>query len=38
VVSLSTAPGVVAAEPPMTRAGATHVVPARSLLVLQRTV
>ncbi|GAA1837988.1 glycogen debranching protein GlgX [Pseudonocardia ailaonensis] len=38
VVTLATVPGVVAAEPLMTRAQAVHTIPARSLLVLQRTV
>jgi isoamylase len=37
VITLSPQPGVVAAEPPIVAAGATHTVPARSLLVLQRT-
>jgi glycogen operon protein len=37
VTTLTTAPGVVAAEPPTVTAAATHTVPARSLLVLQRT-
>ncbi|WP_214369062.1 glycogen debranching protein GlgX [Pseudonocardia sp. H11422] len=37
VLTLAAVPGVVAAEPPTVQAGATHTVPARSLLVLQRT-
>jgi len=37
VVTLSTAPGVVAAEPQTVAGGAVHPVPARSVLVLQRT-
>jgi isoamylase len=37
VTTLTTAPGVIAAEPPTVTAGATHTAPARSLLVLQRT-
>ncbi|MHA6795252.1 glycogen debranching protein GlgX [Pseudonocardia bannensis] len=37
VLTLATVPGVVATEPPTVQAGATHTVPARSLLVLQRT-
>jgi glycogen operon protein len=37
VTTLTTAPGVIAAEPPTVTAAATHTVPARSLLVLQRT-
>ena len=37
VTTLSTAPGVVAAEPPTVKGGAVLTVPARSLLVLQRT-
>ncbi|NMH96479.1 glycogen debranching protein GlgX [Pseudonocardia acidicola] len=37
VLTLTTVPGVVAAEPPTVQAGVTHTVPARSLLVLQRT-
>jgi isoamylase len=37
VITLSTGPGMVAAEPPTVAGGATHVVPARSVLVLQRT-
>jgi glycogen operon protein len=36
VITLSTAPGVVAADPPTVRGGAVHTVPARSVLVLQR--
>jgi glycogen operon protein len=36
VITLSTAPGVVAADPPTVDAGALHTVPARSVLVLQR--
>ncbi|WP_214403630.1 glycogen debranching protein GlgX [Pseudonocardia lacus] len=36
VITLSTAPGVVAADPPTVLAGAVHTVPARSVLVLQR--
>ncbi|HZG90392.1 MAG TPA: glycogen debranching protein GlgX [Pseudonocardia sp.] len=36
VITLSTAPGVVAADPPIVEAGAVHAVPARSVLVLQR--
>ncbi len=36
VITLSVAPGIVAAEPPVTKGGATHLVPARSVLVLQR--
>ncbi|MGI9002517.1 MAG: glycogen debranching protein GlgX [Pseudonocardia sp.] len=37
VLTLSTAPGMVAAEPPTVGAGTVHTVPARSLQVLQRT-
>jgi isoamylase len=37
VITLATAPGVVAADPPTVAGGAQHVVPARSVLVLQRT-
>jgi len=37
VITLSTAPGVVAADPPMVAGGTVHTVPARSVLVLQRT-
>jgi isoamylase len=37
VITLATAPGVVAAEPHMVAGGAVHRVPARSVLVLQRT-
>ena len=37
VITLSTAPGVVAAMPPTVQGGAAHTVPARSVLVLQRT-
>ncbi len=36
VSTLSTAPGVVAAEPPVAKGGDTQLVPARSVLVLQR--
>jgi isoamylase len=36
VITLSVAPGIVAAEPPVTKGGGTHLVPARSVLVLQR--
>jgi glycogen operon protein len=36
VITLSVAPGIVAAEPPITKGGGTHLVPARSVLVLQR--
>jgi isoamylase len=36
VITLSVAPGIVAAEPPVTKGGGTHIVPARSVLVLQR--
>jgi isoamylase len=36
VITLSTAPGVVAADPPIVPGGAVHTVPARSVLVLQR--
>jgi isoamylase len=36
VVTLSVAPGIVAADPPVTKGGGTHIVPARSVLVLQR--
>jgi isoamylase len=37
VTTLSTAPGVVAADPPTVAGGGVHRVPARSVLVLQRT-
>jgi glycogen operon protein len=37
VITLSAAPGVVAATPPTQPAGGTLTVPSRSLLVLQRT-
>jgi isoamylase len=36
VITLSVAPGIVAADPPITKGGGTHLVPARSVLVLQR--
>jgi isoamylase len=36
VVTLSTALGIVAAEPPIAKGGDVHLVPARSVLVLQR--
>jgi hypothetical protein len=36
VITLSVAPGIVAAEPPVAKGGGTHLVPARSVLVLQR--
>ena len=36
VITLSIAPGIVAAEPPVAKGGGTHLVPARSVLVLQR--
>ncbi len=36
VITLSTGPGMVAAEPPIATGGAVHTVPARSVLVLQR--
>ena len=36
VITLSSAPGIVAADPPVTKGGGNHVVPARSVLVLQR--
>jgi isoamylase len=36
VITLSHAPGIVAAEPPVAKGGGTQVVPARSVLVLQR--
>ena len=36
VITLSTAPGVVAADPPIVAGGDVHIVPARSVLVLQR--
>jgi glycogen operon protein len=36
VITLSVAPGIVAAEPPVIKGGGTHIVPARSVLVLQR--
>jgi isoamylase len=37
VITLSTAPGVVAAEPPTVPGGGVHRVPARSVIVLQHT-
>ena len=37
VITLSSAPGVVAAAPPTVQGGAVHTIPARSVLVLQRT-
>jgi isoamylase len=37
VITLSMVPGVVAAEPPMTKGGTVLTVPARAVLVLQRT-
>jgi glycogen operon protein len=37
VITLSSAPGVVAAVPPTVQGGAAHTIPARSVLVLQRT-
>jgi isoamylase len=37
VITLSTGPGMVAAEPPTVAGGAAHTIPARSVLVLQRT-
>jgi glycogen operon protein len=36
VITLSVAPGIVAAEPPVAKGGDTHLVPARSVLVMQR--
>jgi isoamylase len=36
VITLSTGPGVIAAEPPTVGGGAVHTIPARSVLVLQR--
>jgi glycogen operon protein len=36
VITLSNAPGIVAAEPPVAKGGGTQLVPARSVLVLQR--
>ncbi len=36
VITLSTAPGIVAADPPVAKGGGTQLVPARSVLVLQR--
>ncbi len=36
VITLSNAPGIVAAEPPVTKGGSAQLVPARSVLVLQR--
>jgi glycogen operon protein len=36
VITLSNAPGIVAAEPPVAKGGAVHLVPARALLVMQR--
>jgi len=36
VITLSVAPGIVAAEPPVAQGGDTHLVPARSVLVMQR--
>ena len=36
VITLSNAPGIVAADPPIAKGGATHLAPARSVLVLQR--
>jgi glycogen operon protein len=36
VITLSNAPGIVAAEPPVAKGGVVHLVPARALLVLQR--
>ncbi len=37
MTTLSTAPGVVAADPPTVEGGSVHTVPARAVLVLQRT-
>jgi isoamylase len=37
VITLSTGPGMVAAEPPLVPGGSAHTVPARSVLLLQRT-
>ena len=36
VITLSNAPGIVAADPPVAKGGAVHLVPARAMLVLQR--
>ncbi len=36
VITLSNAPGIVAADPPVTKGGSAQLVPARSVLVLQR--
>ncbi len=37
VITMSTSPGVVAADPQIVHGGAVHTLPARSVLVLQRT-
>jgi isoamylase len=36
VITLSSGPGIVAAEPPIAKGGGVHLVPARAVLVLQR--
>jgi isoamylase len=36
VITLSSLPGIVAAEPPIAKGGGVHLVPARAVLVLQR--